>query len=497
VSARYRVAACIAAAVVIVGVILYLNRSYSGYSVRVLMADAGGLQGGSNVNVNGVQVGQVSSLNVTKQDRAVAVLHINSSAAPIGPGAHATVQIDGFFGERIMELTRGDYQHHPLRSGATIPVQDAGVSVRLDDVVNSLDFSAQGALQTFLDEQGTALVGRGHSLATVLAQLPQTLPALTTLLNQFSANQQAIGDLVDRSNRVVAQVAAQRQYLGGMINSANGAFSALASRRSQLGQTVQTAPGALSQAQTTLATLQGTAMPLAPAADGLRSTAPSLTQALHQIPRFANAAVPTLNEVATVSPALQRLANVGTPIVNSLAPLTSELTTYSSQGLAPLSTMLADKGGAASLFGEMEGWARSTQGYDASSHIFRFGATVGFQSFAQLLSALSKVPGLGPVRKPHVAATAPAAAPAAPAPSTAAPTAPPKSLLPPALTGLGATLGSTVSGALGAVHKTTSAVGSKLATTLSGVLHPSGTTGGSGPAVGQKVSSLLGYLLGK
>ena len=418
-----RVLASTLAAAVIVGAILYLDRGYHGYTARVVLADAGGLQSGSNVSVGGVNVGRVASLTLNRHDRAVAEVRLDPSAAPLGAGAHAVVQIDGFFGERELLLTRGDYRAHPQRSGYTIPAADSAVSVRLDDVVNALNPDAQGALQTFLDEQGKALVGRGGDLGATLAELPRSLPALTSLLNQLSANQQALGALVDHSDRVVAQVAAQRTQLGRMVNSADGALAALASRRAQLGETVRTAPATLSQARSTLATLQGAAIPLAPAADGLRATAPSLTAALHEIPRFANAAVPTLNEVANVSPALQRLANESTPIVSSLVPLTSELTTYSSRGLAPLTTMLADSGGAANLFGEMEGWARSTQGYDASSHIFRFGATIGYQSFKQLLSM---IPGLAPARTPLVAAPkVPAigrpvsSKPAAPAPTAA------------------------------------------------------------------------------
>jgi ABC-type transporter Mla subunit MlaD len=217
-------------------------------------------------------------------------------------------------------------------------------------------------------------------------------------MSQLSANQQALGALVDHSDRVVAEVAAQRNALGQMINSANGAFTALASRRTQLGQTVQTAPATLRQAQLTLATLQGAAIPLAPAADGLRATAPSLTAALDQIPDFANAAVPTLNTVAAVAPALQRLGDQGTPVVRSLAPMTTELTSYTTQALSPITSTLGSAGGAANLFGEMEGWARSTSGYDASSHIFRFGATIGPSTFVQLLKDLS-VPGLPPLRR--------------------------------------------------------------------------------------------------
>jgi virulence factor Mce-like protein len=454
-----------------VAVVVAVNHRYSGYSVRVMLADAGGLETGSNVNINGVTVGSVASLGITKHDQAVAVLHLNKAAAPLGAGAHAIVDIDGFFGERLVDLTRGNYKADPEPSGFTIPVADSGVSARLDDVVDALDMDAQGALQTFLDEQGTALVGRGQSLGAVLAQLPQTLPQVTQLLAQFGANQHAIADLLQRSNAVVAQVVGQRHYLAAMVNSANSALGALASRRNQLGATVQEAPGALRQAQTTLATLEGTAIPLAPAAEGLRETAPNLVSTLRQIPAFARAAVPTLNEVSEVSPALDKLAANGTPIVSQIVPLTRELVTYSKQGLAPVSNMLANDGGAENLFGEMEGWARSTQGYDASGHIFRFGATVGIQSFDQLLAMLS-IPGLPSYtsRNDSLAAT--------------------EDLL----SGLG-TAAQKTTGTVGSVlKKTLSGAGTKIAGVLAKVF--GGSSGSApAPAPSKGLQSLLGYLL--
>jgi phospholipid/cholesterol/gamma-HCH transport system substrate-binding protein len=476
-------------AVAIVGLILYLNRGYSGYTARVILADAGGLQTGSNVTVGGIDVGRVSNLTLTRHDRAVAELQLDHSAAPLGQGASAIVQIDGFFGEREVLLKRGDYRNHPERSGATIPVQNSAVSVRLDDVVDTLNPDVQGALRTFLNEQGRALVGRGGSLAATLSELPHSLPALTQLLGQLSANQQALGDLVDRSDRVVAQVAGQRAHLGDMINSAHGTLAALASRRTDLGATVRTAPATLAQARSTLATLQGTAIPLAPAADGLRATAPALTAALHEIPTFANAAVPTLREVSRVAPKLQQLADVGTPVVRSLAPLTSRLESYTSQALAPLTTMLADRGGAANLFGEMEGWARSTQGYDASSHIFRFGATLSAASFKQLLSMLS-VPGLPPLKNHRASHASTPAAPVPPAPSAPAAAQHPLPSLGGIAGALGGALGGAVHGTLGAVQGTAGAVAAGAAKTLAGAT-------GLASGAGSHLNALLGYLLRK
>src|SRR5947209_8117089 len=95
-----RGAAVLVALAVVLGAVLYLDRPYTGYWARVTMADAGGLQNGSNVTVNGVAVGTVASLEINRADRAVAVVHLDKSAVPLGSGASATVQIDGFFGER-------------------------------------------------------------------------------------------------------------------------------------------------------------------------------------------------------------------------------------------------------------------------------------------------------------------------------------------------------------------------------------------------------------
>jgi phospholipid/cholesterol/gamma-HCH transport system substrate-binding protein len=466
------------AVIVIVAAVLFLNRSYSGYSARVILADSGGLQSGSNVTVDGVTVGQVASLGLDAHDRAVAVVHLNKTAAPLGTGATALVQIDGFFGERELSLTRGDYKAHPQPSGTTIPVSASGVSVRLDDVVDALNMDAQGALRTFLDEQGTALVGRGHDLASVLSALPPSLSGLQQLMSQLSANQRALGALVDHSDRVVAAVAAQRHPLGQMINSANGALSALASRRTQLGETVRTAPATLRQAQSTLATLQGAAIPLAPAADGLRATAPSLTAALKQIPAFANAAVPTLNTIAAVAPALQRLGDEATPVVRSLAPMTRQLSDYTTQALSPITTMLGPAGGAANVFGEMEGWARSTSGYDASSHIFRFGATVGPSTFAQLLADFG-ASGLTPQRR---AAATPAASAGEPTSATAPAGAPTSANAP----------------APGATAAPSSPAGQPVGTASGGTQStPPATTAAAAPlaTAASSLQSLLGYLL--
>jgi len=353
------------------------------YRVTLELANAGGLRNGANVRVAGAPAGRVTSVRVGKGDRAVAELRLEPEVAPIGQGARALVDTDGIFGERFVQIDRGDLSR-PRPSGTLIGVRDSGVSVRLDDVVDALDLDTSQALQSFLNEQGTALVGRGRDLADVLAALPSGLDRTGELLDQFAADNRALGQLVDASDRVVAGVARERYQLGRLVGGFGDTLETLDSRRGQLGETVRRAPGTLRSARRALVSLDGAAHPLIGAARGLRSTAPALKGTLEELPRFADEAVPSLRTAARLAPELQTLGRRATPVVRELRPMARVLSDYTRRGLDPFSDLL-DKG-APDIFGVMEGWARSTQGRDAASHIFRFGASSGSDTVAGLLA---------------------------------------------------------------------------------------------------------------
>ncbi len=417
------------------------------YSARVVLADAGGLRKGSNVRLAGAPSGRVTKLELDDRDRAVAEIRLEPGAAPLGRDAKALVQADGFFGERYLELTPGDVQD-PAPDGATIPESRSAVSTRVDDVVDTLDVDTRSALQAFLREQGTALVGRGEDLGKVLAALPPGLARTGELLDQFGRDNEALGRLVESSDRDLAAVARERGQLGRMLTAAGDTLDALASRRAGLRETVQRAPATLQSARATLVSLQRAAAPLTPASRGLRKAAPSLTTALRELPTFADDAVPALASVARVAPRLQQLADGGTPVVRRLAPFATTLTAYTRQALGPFTDLL-DKA-APDTIGVLEGWARSTQGRDAASQIFRFGATAGSDVFGALLKTPAKG-GRRAARKPRAGRTARPAAGSTPAQGRAPEGDARTPALPalPAVPDLAGTAGKVLSGVLG------------------------------------------------
>ncbi len=406
---RRRLAIGVLAGVLVLVVIVFGNQG-EGYTVTADLTNATGLRSGANVRLDGAPVGRIQKITLEKSGLVHVKLSFDGEVVPLGKDARVILQADDLFGERYLQLTRGNPGNR-LESGGRIPLKQTGVAVRLDDVVDSLNMSTRMALEAFLREQGASVVGRGKDLAATLTALPSSLQDTAMMLGQFGQDTQAIGRLIEESDRIVASVSQERPQLGRLVGSANSVLQRLASRRRQLGETVRTAPATLASAQGTLAELRAAARPLAPAADGLRATAPILTQTLKQIPPFSRQAIPTLQTAAAASPALSRLGGQGSPIVRRLKPLATELLSYSRDS-GPALKVFDDA--TPGVFGLMEGWARSTQPIDGGGHLFRFGETAGTDLET---AALARVPTASRsfARSPKAKSGAHARKPSAPA----------------------------------------------------------------------------------
>jgi phospholipid/cholesterol/gamma-HCH transport system substrate-binding protein len=377
-----RAALLIALAGVAIVAIALISGGDKGYVVYAQFSQAGPLRQGFKVRVDGAPVGKIEKLDLDAQDRVVAKLRIDDNAAPVGRDARATARAADLLGEKFVDLDPGN-RENPAPSGLVIPTSRTGLAIELDDLINALDLPTRQALRVFVNEQGSSFVGRGNDLAATLAALPSSLDRAGALLDQLSSDNEALGRLVDSSDRVVSSIARERASLGRLVGAAGTTLATLGKRRRELGETVRRAPDTLVAARRALVALEGAAIPLGPAARGLAATAPRLTATLRELPAFAAAARPTLRTVRRVSPSLRTLGRTGSPYVRRLRPLAGELAAFA-DAFDPVGKTLDT--GIGDLLGILEGWARSTQGHDTASHVFRFGATF---SPGTVLSALT------------------------------------------------------------------------------------------------------------
>jgi phospholipid/cholesterol/gamma-HCH transport system substrate-binding protein len=118
------VAALVAA--VILCVYLLLIQS-GGYTVTAVVSDAGQLTKGNEVQVGGVPVGSVKSVNVRDDGRQAELeLSIDGSEAPLHEGTTATVRNPSLtsIAGRYVALLPGPNSAPEIPSGGEIPTED-------------------------------------------------------------------------------------------------------------------------------------------------------------------------------------------------------------------------------------------------------------------------------------------------------------------------------------------------------------------------------------
>ena len=337
------------------------------YTAVVELKNAAGLRKDSSVRVAGAIVGHVEKLSVTRSDRVLAQVQIDSQAAPIGRNARAVVRSANLFGEKFLDIRPGDLKH-PLPSGAVIPLSRTSEPVEIDDLLDVLDRDTRARLAILLNEAGAAFAGRQADFNAAINALPNTLDDTGRLVREFAADNRALGDLVSRSDRVLQTLAPQRKALGQLIATAHGALAGFASRRPELGSTVERAAPTIVELRRALIRIERLAVPLRPAARELRASSPQLAGTLRELPSFADAASPTLAAAKRTSPSLARLGRVATPVLRGLVPTTDALQRFS-HSLAPVTQLLDTSG--PDVLGFLEGWARLTQVRDGLGHMFR------------------------------------------------------------------------------------------------------------------------------
>jgi virulence factor Mce-like protein len=367
---------------------MLLSGGSTPYRLTMVMDNADGLAQGSAVNIGGVPVGTVTLGLDHASAKVLVTLNIDRSGAPVGRDATAAVVAQNVLGQKQVELSVGD-RRHPAPSGYQIPPAHISVTTDLDQVMQVLDPSTRARLAVLVNEAGIAFTGRELDLRQLLGQAPDSVSRATELLGALDSDNQALSDLLARSDRYVAETTSQRSGLEHLVDRVGQTAQTVATERVALRQGLADAPGFLRSARVLLARLQSTAPRLDTAARELTQTASPLSQTLAQVAPFTHNAAPALDEAVTAAPQLERLALGATPVLRKAGPVLSNLDDFTSATLPPIFATLG--GSIDNTLSVVQNWARAIQFRDHLSHIFR-----GEASFApdELNSALARLTAL-------------------------------------------------------------------------------------------------------
>jgi phospholipid/cholesterol/gamma-HCH transport system substrate-binding protein len=180
-----------------------------GYTVKVDLAQSGGIFSNAEVTYRGFNVGRVGDIRLTKEGIQVD-LNIDPDAPAIPADLDAVVANRSAVGEQYVDLRPTRNAGPYLQDGSVIPVSRTKTPIGTDAVVRDLDRLATSvpvdSLRTVVDELYLAFNGTGQDLQVLLdstrdlttaarANLPQTIQLINTGGTVLDTQNETAGDL--------------------------------------------------------------------------------------------------------------------------------------------------------------------------------------------------------------------------------------------------------------------------------------------------------------
>jgi phospholipid/cholesterol/gamma-HCH transport system substrate-binding protein len=270
---------------------LLLIRPAGGYRVTAIVSDAGQLTKGNEVQVGGVPVGSVESVELRNGGRQAELkLSIDGAEAPLHQGTTATIRNPSLtsIAGRYLALIPGPNSAPEIPNGGEIPTEDTTEIVDLDQLLNTLDPRVVASFSQVIHGSAEAAQGRGKDLAAAIHSLNPALSRSAAVLGEMDRDQAALGRLVQSTSQVVDTLAAHGRAITAGTTAAGSALRAVAAERQALADTLAQAPPTLQKTIPTLASLRGLLRDLDPALIEARPVATGVSRLL---PRLRPAAV--------------------------------------------------------------------------------------------------------------------------------------------------------------------------------------------------------------
>jgi phospholipid/cholesterol/gamma-HCH transport system substrate-binding protein len=217
--------------IVIVTCVLMVAFGYTGLPFypqgkpyEAYFADAGGISPGNDVNISGITVGKVSGVELAGE--VARVTFTVDRKIRLGDQTLASIKTDTVLGERSMAVT-------PKGAGSvtSIPLGRTTVPYTLNMALQDL---GQSSGQLDKGQLNQALTVLTDSLRDATPELRRTLDGVAALSRSINANDEALGQLLERAQSVTKVLADRAGQVNQLVNDGNQLFAALDERRAAL-----------------------------------------------------------------------------------------------------------------------------------------------------------------------------------------------------------------------------------------------------------------------
>jgi ABC-type transporter Mla subunit MlaD len=328
-----------------------------GYEVKAVFESAQSIRRDSPVRIAGVEVGKVTEVESlasadadtplsdggseagesgSSQAGAVVTMQLEESALPLKEDATLKLRPRLFLeGNYFIDLSPGSPNEDEVEEGHTFPVNQTARSVRLDEVLTTLQADVRQDLQTFLDQFGNALVKHGG--AEGLREFAETSgPAgkFTSQVNEALLGTEPgdLGGVIRGLDQVVLGLGRNEQALQSLVTNFRIVSGSFAAEEEALGQAIERLPAVLRAADPAFTELNEAFPPLRALArealPGVRSTPETLRAAIPFVTQIRQLVSREelrglVSDLRPTIPRLARLAEETVPFLDQTRALSS------------------------------------------------------------------------------------------------------------------------------------------------------------------------------
>jgi virulence factor Mce-like protein len=324
-----------------VGLLIFLWISFggslplapAGYRFSVEFDQAVELAPQAQVDISGVPVGQVVSVGLDRRTGLTrAVIEIDRQYAPRPADTRAILRAKTLLGETYVELSAGSPTGPKLPDGGTLPRAQVAPTVQLDQIFSAFDPTTRRAFETWMQQGGIALTGRGEQFNAAFAYLYPFAINVDSVLSVLRRDQAATTTLLHDGGQVFSALSSSPAALQGFVGNSNAVFAATAARDAELAATIRAFPAFLSETRATVDRVARFARATKPLVDELRPSAVLLTPVLQGLAVLAPELRSLMVDIAPLTsasvqgfPALERFLNESVPFLAAVTPYLGNL----------------------------------------------------------------------------------------------------------------------------------------------------------------------------
>ncbi len=290
------------------GLLLFLWLSFGGpiplnpkgYRVDIAFPEATQLAVEAEVRASGVDIGKVREKR-QEANRTVATVELERKYAPLHSDANAGLRQKTLLGETFIELTLGSKDSPTIPEGGRLDASRVDEAVELDEILDALDPYTRKAFQTWQQDLGASVDGRGRDLNDAFGHLPGFVESGGDLFAELDQEKEALGLLVENTGVVFGALTEREDQLRRLVDAQDDVFSAIAAEGEAFAETWRIFPTFLDEQRAVMARLETFSKKAEPL---VRDMQPALRDL-----------GPTLDSVGDFSPHLQRFFRDFDPLI--------------------------------------------------------------------------------------------------------------------------------------------------------------------------------------